>query len=383
MSGTPGVPQPAPRFAVHVDPNRTTSGQRFFAGLAAALAQETVGEADAPSAVLFNVSAPASAILAAKLRGRRIVLRVDGLYFDRLSPAFLARFRSPLRTLFRIGLRSRLLRRPLTFLANLIDENYASFARILVADHVVYQSDFSRRIHSGYFPRKPYDVITNGGVYVGASSGVRHRGGDEIRLVTIYDDWKPAKRISDLLDFVAWANEAGGARVRLTVLGYSGRIPACAPARMRGQLESSPYVRTLPRFTAFHGEFADALRDGDVYVTLTYRDPCPNAVIEAMAHGLPVVGVRSGGMADIVGDAGVLLAADDFSDGFYASHRFDCTFPAIDFTAVLRGIQHVMKHRDDFARRVEQRFRDDLGMTVVAARYGDVLRRVAQGARRQ
>tara|TARA_Y100000589_G_scaffold316293_1_gene340883 strand:+ start:1258 stop:2352 length:1095 start_codon:yes stop_codon:yes gene_type:complete len=40
----------------------------------------------------------------------------------------------------------------------------------------------------------------------------------------------------------------------------------------------------------------------DVYLTTKYLDPCPNAVIEAMACGLPIIYSNSGGIPELVGD---------------------------------------------------------------------------------
>jgi glycosyltransferase involved in cell wall biosynthesis len=56
---------------------------------------------------------------------------------------------------------------------------------------------------------------------------------------------------------------------------------------------------------------ADLLRRSDVYVAASENDPCSNAVLEALACGLPVVYRRSGGHPELVGDAGLGFEADD------------------------------------------------------------------------
>lgn len=48
----------------------------------------------------------------------------------------------------------------------------------------------------------------------------------------------------------------------------------------------------------------DIYRAAHVYVSTKHNDACPNAVIEAMACGLPVVYSASGGVPELVGDAG-------------------------------------------------------------------------------
>jgi len=47
------------------------------------------------------------------------------------------------------------------------------------------------------------------------------------------------------------------------------------------------------------------LRLQDVYVTASLNDPCSNALLEALACGLPALYVRSGGHSELVGDAGL------------------------------------------------------------------------------
>jgi glycosyltransferase involved in cell wall biosynthesis len=54
---------------------------------------------------------------------------------------------------------------------------------------------------------------------------------------------------------------------------------------------------------------AALLREHDVYLAPSRNDPCSNAVLEALACGLPVVYLRSGGHPELVGDAG--LGYDD------------------------------------------------------------------------
>jgi glycosyltransferase involved in cell wall biosynthesis len=52
-------------------------------------------------------------------------------------------------------------------------------------------------------------------------------------------------------------------------------------------------------------ELAEVLRRQDVYVTASLNDPCSNALLEALACGLPALYVRSGGHSELVGDAGL------------------------------------------------------------------------------
>lgn len=56
---------------------------------------------------------------------------------------------------------------------------------------------------------------------------------------------------------------------------------------------------------------AAELRRSDVYLAPSRNDPCSNALLEALASGLPAVYRASGGHPELVGDAGVPFAEPD------------------------------------------------------------------------
>jgi glycosyltransferase involved in cell wall biosynthesis len=57
---------------------------------------------------------------------------------------------------------------------------------------------------------------------------------------------------------------------------------------------------------------ADVLRDHDIYLTASRNDPCSNALLEALACGLPALYLNSGGHPELAGDGGLPFdAAED------------------------------------------------------------------------
>lgn len=363
-------------FACFFDPSKSTSGQRFFAALADALRPETAASLVQADTVLFNVSAPLPQLIRARLRGQSIVLRLDGIYHDRLSAAFIASFRSAaLRLLLRTALRLGLFVAPLSRLANLINRNYGAVARAVLAHRIVYQSEFCRRSWARYLRHKPGTIIVNGFHWCG--EGEAHAAGppgDRIELVTTYDDWKPAKRIDELVAFIHWANATGTVAVHLTLVGFTGAFPSTYSSSTREQIRASPYVRNTPRFNALDSAVSDVFRSSHAYITFSYRDPCPNVVVEAMAFGLPVVATRSGGLPDIVGDAGELLPLAGDADAEFCASRYESDFPRLDYPAVLNAVRTVAANQVEYRQRVRLRFAADLDIGVVARRYAEVLR---------
>ena len=73
--------------------------------------------------------------------------------------------------------------------------------------------------------------------------------------------------------------------------------------------ESFVHVRTLGAIAT--EALADELRRHDVYLAPSVNDPCSNALLEALACGLPAVFRMSGGHPELVGDAGVPFEEPD------------------------------------------------------------------------
>jgi glycosyltransferase involved in cell wall biosynthesis len=68
---------------------------------------------------------------------------------------------------------------------------------------------------------------------------------------------------------------------------------------------AEPFGRIATVGPLASGPLADELRRHDAYVAASRNDPCSNALVEALACGLPALFRASGGHPELVGDAGV------------------------------------------------------------------------------
>jgi glycosyltransferase involved in cell wall biosynthesis len=67
--------------------------------------------------------------------------------------------------------------------------------------------------------------------------------------------------------------------------------------------EKFSHIQHIPPVSS--DELAEILRDHDIYITASRNDPCSNALIEAMACGLPALYLNDGGHPELVGSGGL------------------------------------------------------------------------------
>ena len=110
--------------------------------------------------------------------------------------------------------------------------------------------------------------------------------GRRVRLIATSWSANPRKGA----DVLAWLDRnLDWKRYEMTFVGHS---PAVLPhMRLVGPVPSA--------------QVADELRSHDVFIAASLDDPCSNAVLEALACGLPVAYRRSGGHPELVGEGGL------------------------------------------------------------------------------
>jgi len=120
-------------------------------------------------------------------------------------------------------------------------------------------------------------------------------------------------------------------------------------AKALRDLDIADLVRRIP---PYRQEDAPAIyQTAHLLLHPKYKDPCPTVPIEAMACGVPVIGSRSGGMPELVGDdGGVLLDVPESWEKNY--------WPAP--TAMADSVEQIMRqwpqYREAARARAEARF---------------------------
>jgi len=160
---------------------------------------------------------------------------------------------------------------------------------LLAAEHVLYQSEFCKRSADKFLgaPRGSWEVLYN------AVDVERFTPGEppNASMLLLPGDQTQAYRLEVALRTLALLPEA-----RLIV---TGRLVS-DPAPLLRELGVADRVEFAGRYA--QRDAPKLYRRADVLLHTKVQDPCPTAVIEAIACGLPVVYAASGGTVELVGD---------------------------------------------------------------------------------
>jgi glycosyltransferase involved in cell wall biosynthesis len=215
---------------------------------------------------------------------------------------------------------------------------------LLAADHVLYQSEFCKRSadHLVATPTAGSEVLYN-------AVDVEHftppaAAPEGAPVVLLYGDQTQAYRLELALRALANLRSAlPEARLLVT-----GRLVS-DPKPLLDELGIRSAVDFVGRYT--QTDAPRILRRAHVLLHTKVNDPCPSAVIEAMACGVPIVYPASGGTLELVGDeAGVGVP---HPDGWERDEP-----PAPD--ALAAAVERVLEDRAAYAeaarRRAVERF---------------------------
>ena len=169
-------------------------------------------------------------------------------------------------------------------------------ANRLIADATIFQSEWSRRENYclGLCP-SPFEATIPNAVdpdIFSREGKAEFSATGKIKLIAVSWSNNPKKGfdtycwLDDNLDFERYA------------MTFIGNTPV-----------SFKNIHTLAPLNS--RQVAEELKNHDIFITAAQKDPCSNALIEALSCGLPVIALRDGGHPEIVNNAGLLFETPD------------------------------------------------------------------------
>jgi glycosyltransferase involved in cell wall biosynthesis len=170
-------------------------------------------------------------------------------------------------------------------------------ALLPLADRIVFQSRYSLEVfRAAGYSGDGHAVIHNGvdGALFKPAEGPVWDGGRPLRLLASSWSENAGKGHAEVAAFA----RLPGVEVR-----FVGRWPKDLP---------SDGVRLEPPMR--HAQLAEAYRWADAFLFPSRREACPNAALEALASGLPVLYHAEGGTAELVDGCGAALSGEPAAD---------------------------------------------------------------------
>lgn len=222
-------------------------------------------------------------------------------------------------------------------------------------DGVIFQCDFARAMAYKHFGKpakaKHEAVIYNGVDETFSSEGEAHDFGFEHTII-ISGKWSwPSKRFADMVEcFLSLERPDVG----LVILGH-----------VENKIEH-PRIRYCG-FVA-PDELPQYYRGADIMFHLAYTDWCPNAVVEALSCGVPVITTHNGGVPELVQGSGIVIKSDEDYDMEFVDFQ---SLPQVNKILVAEAVNLILEDKAQFICQ-----RPDLSMARCGAQYLEFFRKV-------
>ena len=152
------------------------------------------------------------------------------------------------------------------------------------------------------------DVISNGVDLNAFSPKCDGRGGDVVRLLTV-GRLSSTKRVDMLIGAVEVLVRRGRKVFLVVAGGGAGREEL---DRIVGEKSLGSNVEIMGRVES--EQMAELYGRADIYVSASMQEGMSNAMLEAMASGLPIVTTSCEGVDELIGDNGIVVGGDSAGD---------------------------------------------------------------------
>jgi glycosyltransferase involved in cell wall biosynthesis len=242
---------------------------------------------------------------------------------------------------------------------------------LLTADTIIFQSEFSRRITQRFVTTTPPGYIIYNGVnlqsFLPDGETFLPKSANVIRILMSHS-FRPYHRLHDGFRILKALQAQYHQQVQLIILGgddgktFSDSIALASQLGLKnGQdytlLGKHPFEALPPIYRSCH-----------FMLNLSYWDTCPNVAIEAMACGLPVLGVKHGGLAELVDPLGGILVKEAIPFD-YIDHQNSNKMPQAPVEEYCEAALQLLAQQDNWQQKARVQADTRFDINTIAARY--------------
>lgn len=219
---------------------------------------------------------------------------------------------------------------------------------LTTADHIIYQSEFCKETVERIFKiKRPHHIIFNGA------------DPKEFALNPIYTPNKPT--------FISTCKWRPHKRLKYIVEGFlKSRCCNDAFLYIYGEVDASKQIRHKNiHYMGWSDQINHILPWCVASIYLSFLDWCPNAVVESLVAGVPVIYANSGGVPYIVKNSGISIP--DIQWDYKPLRLYD------DYPVSLKRVANAYDRYYETRNNREMVFRPDLHIENIAKQYVDCI----------
>lgn len=382
-----------------IDPHfsNSTSGARFFRSIQIELRKLPNYSEKKYSYVLINISSPLKRFFMYKLINKKLLLRVDGNYSYPISKGALKKSQYKIYRIIEFLSRIKIIKKLfinlskkdfINFLFNL-QFNYSNYLKIFLANHIVYQSQFSKDCHQSIFPNKNSTIINNSTPWKFNNlplikyKNAKGEQSKSILICTSFHRDRPLKGFGDLLiQCETIKNKFKSLDLKLLIFGYVERSHVKTYSKIVLDIDkyldkNRDWITTYPRFSNYSKELSTKLLAADAYITYAQQDPCPNIVLEVLSHGLPIIGCNSGGVPEIIRNCGEILYVNSHSQSKYLNLNYEYGLQPPDIKELQKSIIKIKSNADFYKKNIHKGLRECFSQEKTVLSYYKLLKNLS------
>jgi glycosyltransferase involved in cell wall biosynthesis len=244
--------------------------------------------------------------------------------------------------------------------------NEIIFKSITTANGLIFISNFSKELVTKFYGqiKKPSTIIHNSvDINQFSPSGGNYRKKLGInansKVIITSAQWRRPKRLKETVIFFKKMVEHTGEDLKLIVLGKNPDYVI--------DNNNIFYVGEVP-FDDLPGWY----RTGDIYIQLSWLEPCGNTQIEAIACGLPTLCTNRGGIREtIIRSKGGIVSAADESFEFKKIDIYNPPEP--DYNILIKDMCNILENISFYQKRIDYQKVD---INLAAREYIDFIERI-------
>lgn len=161
--------------------------------------------------------------------------------------------------------------------------------------------------------------------------------------------------------------------LKVHIVGEGVKNPYHFGKNSKDAIRKEIKLRGLERHFEFYGHvdpdhLPKVYNKCDFMLNLSYADPCPNVVVEAMACGLPVIAPNHGGIPELVGDAQLLIDEQINMRSFQPRFIYR-ELPLINPNPYVEKIDNLLAHLPYYSEKMRARALEKFDISEVSDAY--------------